>query len=338
MARMGRQWILARKPAIDLTREDFALEEFPLEPLGEGLIQVRLAYHTIAPGVRAKLTGKTYAAGVQPGDPIPGMGIGIVEASNNPAFAVGDHVAGSLNWGSHCITKGDGLQPLDAGLFEDGVPLSTGVDTLGMAGLTAYFGLHRIGEIRSGTTVLISAAAGMVGTTAGQIAKIRGCRVVGIASSTEKCRELVEKFGFDAAISYRNEPDLRAAIARECPEGVDLYYDNVGGETTDAALLNMNRDGRVVIGGQLSDRSLAEPRGIRTMMELVTRRLRLEGFVVVDFAPDYPAARAEMAAWIRDGRLKHEVQIVPGLEHSVDAFLERIYGSNKQRSVVKIEA
>jgi NADPH-dependent curcumin reductase CurA len=331
----GMRWILARRPQGDPATADFALEEFTLEPPGKGKMNIRVEYHTIAPGIRPKLTGQTYAAMVQIGDPIPGVGVGLVEASDHPEFAVGDRVTGELGWATHTVSDGAGLRKLDKQVFDASIPSSAAVDVLGSSGLTAYFGLLRVGEARPGMTVLISSAAGAVGSAVGQFARILGCRVVGIAGSPEKSASLTDDFGFDASIDYRATPNLTAAIAANCPNGVDVYFDNVGGVVTDAAIRNMRIGGRIVICGQTSEYNLPEPRGVRAMTEVISRRLRLEGFIVYDFLEDFDAARAQIAGWLRDGRLKHLPTVIPGIEHAVDGFLARFTGAQGGRPIVQ---
>jgi NADPH-dependent curcumin reductase CurA len=332
----AKRWLLRRPPNGAPRAEDFELATVRLAEPAEGEVRVRIAYHTVAPGVRAKLSGRTYTTQVMPGDPIPGVGVGIVETSRHPGFAPGDAVVGELGWATAALCGGTALQRLDPALFGDDVPIEAAIGPLGPAGLTAYFGLREIGRAAAGETVLISSASGTVGSIAGQIAGIMGCRAVGIAGSADKAAVLVVDLGFAAAIDYRAATDLKTAIAAHCPSGVHVYFDNVGGEISDAALGNMRDFGRVIVCGQTSEYGRAEPRGIRAMTQVVSKRLTLRGFIVYDFAAEFAAARAEIAGWLRAGTLRHRPTIIDGIDKSADAFAGLFAANSPAAALVRV--
>jgi NADPH-dependent curcumin reductase CurA len=332
----GRRWILAARPQGLPARSDFRLQQFTVAEPAAGEVVVRVAYHTVAPGVLPKLLGQTYTAMVQMGDVIPGNGVGVIEASRHPDFGVGDRVAGELAWATHVIARPESIQRLDPSTFSADVPMESAVGTLGGAGLAAYFGLLRIGHPQPGQTVLVSSASGAVGSVVGQLARIKGCRVVGIAGSGQKCADLVNALRFDAAIDYKAESDLAGAIKMQAPEGVDIYFDNVGGEVSDAALVNMKLFGRVVVCGQTSDYQRVVPRGLLGMTQIITRRLTLQGFVVHDFASEFEAARRELAGWMRAGLLLHRPTVVEGIDNSVDAFVKQFEAGGGGRPLIRV--
>jgi len=252
------------------------------------------------------------------------MGVGVVATSNHTAFALGDLVSGELGWATDTVVCAEKVQRLDWRHYET-TPIHSALGVLGPAGLTAYFGLRRVARIEAGETVLISSAAGAVGAAAGQMARILGSRVVGLAGSNDKCRELVDTFRFDAALNYRDESDLDAAIQRACPDGVNVYFDNVGGAVTDAAIRCMAINGRVVVCGQTSEYSTAEPRGWRETTTIITKRLKIEGFILFDFAAEFAEAAEQISQWLAIGQILDRPTIVDGVENAVDAFIS-IFG------------
>lgn len=225
-----------------------------------------------------------------------------------------------MAWATDAIVSGDKVEKLDGQVFGS-IPLHSALGLLGPSGLAAYFGLLRIAEIKRGEVVLISSAAGAVGAAAGQIARIHGCRVVGITGSAGKRRELIETFGFDEAIDYRGEADVTEAIHRSCPGGVDIYLDNVGGPITDAALRSMKTFGRIAVCGQASEYNATQPRGWRETVLMTTRRLKIQGYIVFDFRADFPEAIGEIAGWIRSGDLVNSPTIIDDVEHAAEAFV-----------------
>jgi NADPH-dependent curcumin reductase CurA len=327
-----KRWVLASPVVGRPQPENFALIEEPIGEPAPGQVQVQLSYHTVAPGVRAKLSGKTYTDMVRPGETIPGMGVGLVTASNHSAFPLGALVSGELGWATDAVVSADKIRPLDRRQFV-GIPLHTALTLLGPTGLTAYFGLTRVAEVRAGEVLLISAAAGAVGVAAGQMARLLGCRVVGLAGSEDKCRELIQTFGFDAVINYRRESDLDAAIALQCPNGVDVYFDNVGGAVTDAAIRGMAQDGRIAVCGQVSEYSASEPRGWRETGAIVSKRLRIRGFVLFDFAAEFASASHAISRWIETGALVDRPTVIEGVENAADAFVS-MFGDHPPGRVI----
>ncbi|HKX75297.1 MAG TPA: NADP-dependent oxidoreductase [Acidimicrobiia bacterium] len=328
-------WVLAR-PLRGLPQpDDFDIQAVELPQPGEGQLLVANLYLSVDSGVRDRLGRDSYSPRAEVGEVIDGFAVGEVLASNHEKFQPGDLVSSGTGWRRHFLSDGKGLLRLDPAIFSPPIPITTAIGVLGVSGLTAYFGLHRVGRAWPGETVLISSAAGTVGATAGQIARINGCKVVGIAGGDTRCRYVVEDLGFDACVD-RFHPDLAGAIADACLEGVDVYFDNVGGELLDVALVSMNRGGRIAVAGQVSEYNREEPRGVRNIREVVDRRLRLEGFVVWDFLPDFRAAVAEMAEWIREGKLTYREHVVDGFEKAAASFCDLFTGATLGRSLVRL--
>ncbi|MDP3495433.1 MAG: NADP-dependent oxidoreductase [Hyphomonadaceae bacterium] len=331
----ARRWTLSKRPVQTPEPSDFFLEEYSIDEPSVGVVNVRVEYHSISLGISGRLTGENHPQSVPIGGVIPGLGVGVVEASNHPDFAVGERTIGEFGWATHAAVDGKTLQKLDPQMFDEGVPSSASLDILGNPGLTAYFGITRVAEVKSGMTVLISSAAGPVGSAAGQFAKVLGCRVVGIAGSDEKCASLIEQFGFDDAINYRTRADLAAAIAEKCPKGVDVYFDNVGGETTDAALRNMRMFGKIAVCGQTSEYNRNPPRGLREIGLIISHRVTLQGFVLYDYLQDFALARAQIAEWMREGKVRHLPTIIPEIESAVEAFIARFSGTQGARPIIR---
>jgi NADPH-dependent curcumin reductase CurA len=256
-----------------------------------------------------------------------------VVESLHPGYAEGDFVCGNLAWKEYQSSAGEGLYKVDP----EQAPLSAYLGVLGMTGLTAYLGLMEIGEPQAWETVLVSGAAGAVGSIAGQVARIKGCRVVGIAGSDEKTALLKDEFGFDAAINYRTASNMRRAIAAACPRGVDVYFDNVGGSISDAVLVNINKFSRIVVCGAISmynERIL--PKGFSVQPFLIQKSALMKGFIVDDYASKYPETLERLSRWLKEGRLKHVETIVEGFERIPQAFLDLFDGKNKGKMLVKI--
>lgn len=290
---------------------------------------------SIDAGVRARLAGDSYRPRSRLGEVIDGFAVGVVIESRHSKFPVGARVSSANGWQTHYLSDGKGLLRLDDRIFSPPIPDSAAIGVLGVSGLTAYFGL-RLGGPRPSETVLVSSAAGPVGATAGQIASIRGCQVVGIAGGDRRCAYVTAELGFAACIDRRTSEDLAGAIRHSCPGGVDVYLDNVGGEVLDAALLNMNRGGRVVLCGQVSEYNRVTPRGARNVNEIVERSLTMQGFVVWDFLSEFKAATAELAGWIRGGRLRWHEEVVEGFERAPQAFSDLFAGSFLGRCLIKL--
>jgi NADPH-dependent curcumin reductase CurA len=326
MTTVAQQWVLARTPHGLPKLADFALQEVVLDDLEQDQVLVANRFVSVDAGVRDRLSRDSYGTRTQVGEVIDGFAVGEVIASTHERLEVGDRVSSGTGWRTHFVSNGKGLLRLDPQLFSPPIPDSAAIGVLGVSGLTAYFGLLRVARVWPGETVLVSSAAGTVGATVGQIARIQGCRVVGIAGGPDRCRYVIETLGFDACID-RHDPDLVAAIANTSLDGVDVYFDNVGGELLDAAILSMNQGGRIAIAGQVAEYNLDEPRGIRNIKEAVERRLRIEGLVVWDYLTDFRPAMEEMAGWIRDEKLKFSEHIVDGFGQAPAAFCDLFSGS-----------
>jgi len=337
MPTKSRRWVLASRPEGKPRLENFRLEDVTLPDPGEHEILIRTEFHSVDPGMRGRLSGDSYTAALPIGETIDSAMVGIVEASNNEKFKPGDRVTGGFGWASHALSNGRGVQILDPKIYHGKLRPTAAIGVLGIPGLTAYFGLLDLGQPKDGDTVLISSAAGPVGATAGQIARMKGCKVVGIAGSKEKC-DYLKTLGFDGAITYRETADIRAAIAQACPGGVDIYFDNVGGAMLDAAILNMKDHGRIVVSGQVSEynRGPDDLVGIRNVTRFITHKLRMEGLVVFDYFKSFRMAQAEMASWIHEGKLFYTEDISEGLEGSAKAFIGLFEGENHGRRLVKV--
>jgi NADPH-dependent curcumin reductase CurA len=312
---------------------DFAIRQWEIPALEEGQLLVANRFISVDAGVRDRLGRDSYGPRTALGDVIDGFTVGEVLASQNPRFSAGDRVTSGGGWRTHYVSSGKGLLRLDPELFAPPITESAAIGVLGVSGLTAYFGLTRVARIWPGETVLVSSAAGTVGATAGQIARINGCRVVGIAGGAERCRYVTEVLGFDACLD-RHDPNLDIAAA--CLDGVDVYFDNVGGELADLALLAMNRGGRIVVAGQVSEYNRREPRGIRNLREVVERRVRIEGMIVWDYLGDFRPAMEAMANWIREEKLVYTEHIVDGFESAPSLFCDLFTHAGLGRSLVRL--
>jgi NADPH-dependent curcumin reductase CurA len=301
-------------------------------------VLVEVLYATANPGSRNRLSGQaSYARGMELGETMEGPGVGRVAQSRNPDFQVGDLVSGPFGWAEHVQVSGRGLRRIPS----DTPSVSAWAGILSIPGLTGYFGLRETGAAKAGETVLVSSAAGPVGATAGQIARLMGCRVVGIASGAEKLRWLREDAGFDAIVDRAGADtvgDLAARIAAVAPDGVDIYFDNVGGPLLDAAIANLRPKGRIVVSGQISDYNNApEARyGTRRVYEFIGKRLRMEGLVVFDFADRFDEATSAMTTWIREGRLKFKEHVEDGLDALPGLFCAQMRGEIFGRALARL--
>ena len=329
-----KRWTLAKHPSGVPSEDCFALESFTPDAPQDGQVLIRTHYFSLDPGMRGRLSGDSYAAGLKIGDTIESAGIGEIIASKSERFAVGDMVMGGLGWTQALAHSDRGLQKLDPALFDDKVAMTATIGVLGVPGLTAWFGLQDLGQPQAGETLLISSAAGPVGATCGQIGKTLGLSVIGIAGGADKCAYLTD-LGFDAVIDYKAEDNLVNAIEAAAPDGVDIYFDNVGGEMLDAAILNMKPKGRIVVSGQVAEYNREKPVGIRQTTRFITHRLRMEGLVVYDYAKQFPEAQAAMAALIRDGKLAYKEDISDGIEDAPRAYAALFAGANFGRRLIK---
>ena len=331
----NQRWVLAKRPEGVPHTHDFKLEHTTLPDIQDGQALIRVEHISVDPGMRSRLSGDSYAPAMTIGATIESAGIGTVIASRNPKFEEGAKIWGGFGWQSHFLSEGRGMQALDPAIYCGPVNQTCAIGVLGIPGLTAFFGLGDLGKPKEGETVLVSSAAGTVGATAGQMAKIEHCTAMGLAGSDLKCTYLRE-IGFDHAINYKTCGDLTAAIKAAAPKGIDIYFDNVGGETLDAAILNMRKGGRIVVSGQIAEYNTQTPRGIRHTTPFITQRLKMEGLVVYDYAPKFNEARAQMAHWIRHGKLSFREEIVDGLENAPAAFRDLFTGETFGRRLVRV--
>ena len=333
MTQVNRQWRLARRPVGEISQGDLELHEEPLRALTEGEVLVRNVYLSLDPTNRVWMSDMDqYMEPVQVGDVMRGGVLGVVEESRNDRFAPGDLVTTMDGWQDYHISTGT-LGKLPSGTA---LPLPAFGSVLGGTGITAYFGLLDIGEPKPGETVVVSAAAGAVGSIVGQIAKIKGCRVIGIAGSDEKCRHIVEDFGFDGAINYKTENVLER-LKILCPDGIDIDFENVGGEILDAVLTLINLKARIVICGLISTYNATDPvPGPYMFRNILMKRARCEGFIVSDYLPRFKEAIGELGKWVMEGKIKYEVDIVEGLENAPTAVNKLFTGANTGKLMVRI--
>ena len=331
MRNSNRQWILKKRPVGDIRQGDLELVETAIPVPGPGQILVRTLYLSLDPTNRIWMSDMDqYMPPVQLGEVMRGGTLGVVEQSNNPDYKVGDIVNGLAGWQEYVVT--DAAQKMTKGP----VPLPAYMSVLGMTGATAYFGLLDLGKPKAGETVVVSAAAGAVGSIVGQIAKLKGCRVVGIAGSDEKCRHLVKDFGFDACINYKKE-NIRAALKRECPNGIDIDFENVGGEIFEAVLANINLKARVVLCGLISGYNAAEAtRGPANFANVLMKRARIEGFIILDYFPRLAEFYGAMGPWVAEGRIKYDVQVVKGIEKALSALNLLFTGGNTGKLLLQV--
>lgn len=333
MQQGNRQLRLVSRPTGFAGPEHFETAVEPLRAPGDGEVLVESLYLSIDPAMRVWLDENPgYVPPVGIGEVMRAGGVGRVLESRIPGIEAGDYVQGRLGWQSHPTLPSEGTQKLDLSLGS----IEDWMGPLGTTGLTAWFGMRAVGNMARGDRVLISGAAGAVGQMAGQFAKLEGCRVVGIAGGPEKCRDLVAEFGFDAAIDYRAEGDLSTAIAAGHPDGVDLFFDNVGGETLDAALLNLRMKGRVVLCGRISQTAGKKRYGITHTGLLIGKRARMEGFIVSDFGGQYGEARAWISEKLKADALRQRLHVIEGLDTAPQGLAMLFRGENTGKLVVKV--
>lgn len=330
----NRQWRLAARPHGLPVASDWEFRSEAIPTPGEGELLIRVLFISLDPAMRGWMNeGRSYIPPVGIGEVMRALGAGEVVELRHPGFSAGDHVTGSFGVQAYALSDGSGVTRVSTDL----APLTTYLSVLGMTGMTAYFGLLDIGKPVAGDTVVVSGAAGAVGMAVGQIAKIKGCRVIGIAGGPEKCRFIVDELGFDAAIDYKSE-DVRIALREQCPDRINVYFDNVGGDVLDAALTRLARHARIVICGSVSQYNNEGPaRGPANYMALLVDRARMEGFLVFDFAARYQEAGAEMAGWIAEGRLRSLEDIITGLESFPDTLLRLFRGENFGKLILGVE-
>ena len=330
---INHQFKLAARPNGNVKASDWLYTHEPVRAPADGEVVIQVLYISLDPAMRGWMTDKpSYIPPVAIGEVMRALAVGKVTASKNPKFAVGDHVTGLLGVQEFAVSNGQGLTKVDPKL----APLPIYLGTLGMPGMTGYFGLLEVGQPKAGDTVVVSGAAGAVGSVVGQIAKIKGARVVGIAGGADKCRYLVEELGFDAAIDYKTE-NVEEALKTHCPKGVNVYFDNVGGDILDAVLTRLARGARVVICGAISQYNTTTPvKGPANYLALLVQRATMTGIVVSDYYDRAGEAAMVMAGWIQSGKLKTREDIVDGLDAFPQAFEMLFSGANNGKLVLKV--
>lgn len=326
--------ILKKRPVGEPTLADFGFLEEEMPKAGDGEILLKTKYVSVDPYLRGRMNDtKSYAPSFQLQQPIQSGIVAEVVESENDHFPKGSFVSGILDWKEYQTSSGDSLIPADP----EAVSLSAYLGILGMTGLTAYLGLMEIGKPKSGETVFVSGAAGAVGSVVGQIAKILGCRVVGVAGTDDKIDLLKNKFGFDEALNYKTTPELKKAIATACPDGIDVYFDNVGGEISDYVMASMNRLGRIIVCGAISLYNETEiPMGPRVQPMLITKSLLMQGFIVSNYADKFQPAIQQLSTWLKEGKLVYEETVIQGFDKIPEAFIGLFEGKNEGKMIVEI--
>ena len=329
----NRNFKLAKRPVGLPERDNWTFTQDPVREPGDGEFLVKILYISLDPAMRGWMNeGKSYVPPVGIGEVMRAGAVGTVLASKNAQFALGDSVYGTFGVQEYAISNGKGVQKVDPRL----APLPVYLGVLGMPGMTAYFGLLDIGKPKEGETVVVSGAAGAVGGVVGQIARIKGCRAIGIAGGADKCDYVVKELGFDACIDYKKE-DVKAGLKQHCPNGVDVYFDNVGGDILDAALARLAMRARIVICGAISQYNNTAPvKGPGNYLSLLVNRASMTGMVVFDYASRYGEGAREMAGWMREGKLKHREDIVTGIETFPETLLKLFKGENFGKLVLKV--
>ncbi len=331
---VNRQILLQSRPRGMPKESDFRLVETLVPEPGEGEFLIRTLYLSLDPYMRGRMRdAPSYAPPFPLGEPVGGGIVGEIAASRHPGFAVGDIVEGRLGWQEYGVSDGAGMTLIDPSL----APISTALGILGMPGLTAYFGLREVGRPEPGNTVVVTSAAGAVGAVVGQIAKINGCRVIGIAGGAKKINYITEELGFDEGIDYQAGIDLDDALAIACPDGVDVYFDNVGGAISDAVMNHLARGARIAICGTISQTSLESPElGPRVQGKLMTAWASMQAFNVFQFRNRHDEGRVQLARWLAEGKLRYREDVIEGLEAAPRAFIGLLRGENFGKLVVKV--
>jgi NADPH-dependent curcumin reductase len=333
MAATNRQILLKSRPATVPGLENFERVETPAPAPRDGEVLLRTLYLSLDPYMRGRMSaGPSYAAPAEVGQPMVGGTVCEVAASHHPGFAVGDLVTAYAGWQEYAVSNGAGLTKLDPKIVR---PISLALGLLGMPGMTAYAGLMDIGQPKPGETVVVSAASGAVGSVVGQLAKIKGCRAVGVAGSPEKCKHVVETLGFDACVDHRGD-HLRERLADACPNGIDIYFENVGGATQRAVWPLLNNFARVPVCGLIAAYNDPTPQPGPDLRTILVKRMTVRGFIVTDLWPKYPNAIAELAGWYHEGKIKYREDVVEGLAKAPEAFLGLLEGRNFGKLVVKV--
>ncbi len=329
------QFVLASRPLGLPTSENFRMEKTVLRDLNDNEVLLKPWYISVDPYMRGRMnSAKSYAASFEVDQPIKGGIVAKVIESKSKSVHAGDVVVGTLPWATYCIEKAENLRKVDV----QKVPPGYYLGILGMPGFTAYFGMMEICKPVKGDTVVVSGAAGAVGVVAGQIAKLQETRVIGIAGSDEKCRLLKEQFGYDEAINYKTSKSMRKDLAALCPEGVDAYFDNVGGEITEAVAANLDFHARIALCGQISQYNNLKPYvGYSILPHLLTRSVLLQGFIVSNYSDHFSEAISHLTQWLNEGKLKYTETIIDGFDKLPEAFLGLFSGTNQGKMLVKTE-
>jgi NADPH-dependent curcumin reductase len=337
MTQQNRRIVLASRPEGEPVPENFRLDTAAVPQPGPDEVLLRTRYLSLDPYMRGRMSAaRSYAKPVEPGDVMVGGTVSEVVASNVEGLAPGDVVLGQMGWQEYAVSKRQGLRKLDPAA----APIQTALGVLGMPGMTAYTGLLNIGQPKEGETVVVAAATGPVGSLVGQIARLKGCRAVGIAGGADKCRALIDEFGFDAAVDHRS-PEMAARLKEACPKGIDVYFENVGGAVWDAVFPLLNDFSRIPVCGLVAQYNMTElPSGPdRTpvlMRAILSKRLLLRGFIVSDFASQHGEFQREVGAWLRDGKIKYREDVVEGLENAPQAFIGLLQGKNFGKLLIKV--
>jgi NADPH:quinone reductase len=331
---VNRQITLAARPEGFPKESDFSLVESDVPPAGPGEVLVRTQWLSLDPYMRGRMsTARSYAKPTELGEPMTAQAVGDVVESNDPRFAPGESVVGQLGWQEFAVARGGALRKLDPAL----APPQTALHVLGGTGLTAYFGLFDVGAPKPGDAVVVSAASGAVGQVVGQLAKIAGCGpVVGLAGSPEKVADLTSSYGYDVGIDYKRD-DVNAALKEACPDGIDVYFDNVGGSLSETIFRRLALGARIPICGQVSQYNLTEPElAPRNLGFLIVFRARMEGFLINDYAHRFPEGLRRLARWLAEGKLTYREDVTEGLENAPAAFIGMLRGENRGKTLVKL--
>jgi NADPH-dependent curcumin reductase CurA len=333
MPKTNLQVLLASRPTGWASESNFRIAETPIPAVGDGQVLVKSHYLSLDPYMRGRMNdSRSYAAKVEIGQVMGGEAVGEVVQSKNPQFKPGDTVLNRAGWQQYGLSDGSDLRKVDP----KAVPISTYLGVVGMPGVTAWMGLHDIGQPKPGETVVVSAASGAVGSVVGQLAKARGCRVVGVAGGREKCDFVTKEFGFDACVDHR-AGDLVKALAAAAPKGIDIYFENVGGSLLDAVLALCNPFARIPLCGMISQYNAGDDRyGVKNLMAAVGMRIKLQGFIVSDHMERWPEALKELSDGVRSGKIKYRETVTQGLENAPRAFIGLLKGENFGKQLVKV--
>ena len=332
MTTKNKQVLLAARPTGAPKASDFKIVEADLRDPALGELLVKNRFLSLDPYMRGRMNeGKSYAARLELGDVMVGSTVGEVVASQHPKFKVGDTVVGGLGWQQYALSKGEALMKVDP----NAVPISAYLGAVGMPGVTAWYGLLDIGKPKASETVVVAAASGAVGSVVGQLAKIKGCRAIGIAGGKDKCDYVVNELGFDTCLDHR-DPALKDRFKEATASGIDIYFENVGGPILDMVLARLNAFARIPLCGLVSQYNATEPYGVKNFASLLTNRVTLQGFIVSEHMDRWPAALAELAKYVAEGRIKYRESIAEGLDSAPQAFMGMLEGKNFGKQLVRL--